>query len=74
MHKIMSMYEVQYSLGVAREGDEEKEADFILTWIRTTVTPLVRRWSMAHFNAFWLPLSLSIATATIPFTPSFLSP
>jgi len=28
---------------------------------------------MAHLSAFWLPLSVSIATATIPFTPSFLS-
>ena len=28
---------------------------------------------MAHLIAFWLPLPVSIATATIPFTPSFLS-
>lgn len=41
--------------------------------MRTIVEPFVLRWSMAHLSAFWLPLSVSIATATIPFTPSFLS-
>jgi hypothetical protein len=32
--------------------------------------PLVRIWSTVHFRAYWLPLSLSIATAT---TSSLLS-
>lgn len=62
-----------YSLGVKREGDVEREAGLSLTWMRNTVALLLRRWSTAHLSAFWLPFSLSIATATNPFTPSFVS-
>lgn len=44
-----------------------------LTWRRVTVLPLPRRLSTAHFNAYWLPLSLSIAT-TVAFSSPFFSP
>ncbi|GER41753.1 protein kinase family protein [Striga asiatica] len=37
-----------------------------LTWRRVTLLPLPSRLSTAHFNAAWLPLSLSIATTTTP--------
>lgn len=62
-----------YLLGVKREGDEDREGARSLTWMRITVEFLVKRLSTAHFSAFWLPFSLSIATATNPFTPSFFS-
>lgn len=60
-------------LAVKIEGVEEKEDATTLTWMRITVAFLVRRLSIAHLSAFWLPFSLSIATAINPFTPSFLS-
>lgn len=41
--------------------------------MRTTVWPLLRILSIAHLRADWLPLSLSIATATKGFPPSFFS-
>ena len=41
--------------------------------MRITVWPLLRILSIAHLRADWLPLSLSIATATKGFPPSFLS-
>lgn len=42
--------------------------------MRITVWPLLRILSIAHLRADWLPLSLSIATATKGLTPpSFLS-
>lgn len=39
------------------------EDDFVLTWRSVKACPLVRRWSTAHFKAYWLDLSLSTATA-----------
>ena len=54
-------------------NDDDDDDDLLKTWIRTTVWPLERRFSIVHFNAFWLPLSLSTATATNPFpSPPFL--
>lgn len=52
--------------GEARDGDvDNPEADcFCLTWTKITVWPLTRRLSAAHLRAIWLPLSLSMATAT----------
>lgn len=49
----------------------EMEDDFVLTWRRVKACPLTRRLSTAHFMAYWLALSLSIATAT---DSSLLSP
>lgn len=40
------------------------EAGLCLTWMRVTVWPLERRLSTAHLRAYWLLLSLSIATVT----------
>lgn len=60
-------------LVVKIEGDGEREDAKTLTWMRITVAFLARRLSIAHLSAFWLPFSLSIATAINPFTPSFLS-
>lgn len=37
---------------------------WVLTWMRVMVWPLTTRFSRAHFRAFWLLLSLSMATAT----------
>lgn len=67
------MHKVWYLLGVKREGDGDRVGARSLTWMRITVELLVRRLSTAHFSAFWPPFSLSIATATNPFTPSFFS-
>lgn len=58
---------------VKKEGDEGREDAETLTWMRITVAFLVRRLSIAHLSAFWLPFSLSIATAINPFTPSLFS-
>ena len=57
-----------------KELHEALEVPLWTTWIKTTVWPLERRFSAAHFRAFWLPLSLSIATATSPFPAPFFTP
>ena len=44
-----------------------------MTWRRIRVWPFKTKWSIDHLSAFWLPLSLSIATATNPFPPPLLS-
>ena len=54
-----------------RERELHADEDALLTWIRTRVSPLERRWSVAHLRARWLPLSLSMATAIIPFPSVF---
>lgn len=41
-----------------------EEDGFCLTWRRVTTWPLLRSRSIVHFKAYWLHLSLSIATAT----------
>jgi hypothetical protein len=58
----------KYILWVKLVGGEEREGSSILTWMRITVAFFVRRLSIAHLKARWLPFSLSIATATNPFT------
>lgn len=72
---MMIYYKIFYKFGRERESERILLATaidvFCLTWMRVTRLPLLRRLSTAHFNAAWLPLSLSIATATIS---SFLSP
>lgn len=45
--------------------------DLGMTWMRMTVWPLERRFSVAHLIACWLALSLSMATATSPLRPPF---
>ena len=42
--------------------------------MREMVWPREARFSMVHLRACWLPLSLSIATATEPFPVSFFPP
>lgn len=64
---------VRYLLGAKREGDGDRVGARSLTWMRITVALLVRRLSTAHLSADWLSFFLSIATATNPLTPSFLS-
>jgi hypothetical protein len=67
------MNQREKKLLVTNDDDDDDEDDLLKTWIRTTVWPLERRFSIVHFNAFWLPLSLSTATATNPFpSPPFL--
>lgn len=49
------------------------EDGFCLTWSNVTHLPLPTRLSTAHFNAYWLPLSLSMATHTISPFPFWIA-
>lgn len=56
----------KHSYFMQRERERVRGKEFLsLTWRRVTLLPLPKRWSTAHFNAAWLPLSLSMATATV---------
>lgn len=60
----------------ASEEEEEKgdPPGFTFTWINSMVWPRTRRLSTVHFKAFWLDLSLSIATPISLFIGFILVP